>query len=152
LLGPREIQGIIAESPGRIGRAASGVADIRLALRPEAGEWSPLEILAHLRACADAWGDVRIVRMLSEDEPRMRAINPKRWIRDTDYDEIAFSESLEAFTRQRRKLLELFEWISRVDWERGATMTGGTRCRQRQTLLRGTNGRTSSKSRSVANF
>ena len=101
---------------------------------------------------ADVWEDARIDRLLSEDEPRMQAINSTRWLRDTDYDEIAFSESLDGFTRQRRKLLELLEWIFRVDWERGATMTGGTRCRQRQTLLRGTNGRTSSKSRNVANF
>jgi hypothetical protein len=63
--------------------------------------------------------------MLSEDEPTIRAVNPRRWIRDTDYGKIPFSESLEAFTRQRHKLLELLESISHVDWERGATMTGG---------------------------
>ena len=34
------------------------------------------DVLAHLRACADVWGD-SIAAMLSGDQPRIKAINPR---------------------------------------------------------------------------
>ena len=125
LLDPRDILQVMSDSPFRIEAASESLTDTQLVLRPEAEEWSPLEILAHLRACADVWGDQRIGRMLSEDEPTMRAVNPKRWIRDTDYDVVSFRESLEAFSVQRRELLKRLQSISPGDWQRGATLTGG---------------------------
>jgi hypothetical protein len=95
-----------------------------VASRPEPEEWSPLEILAHLRACAAVWGDQRIGRMLDEDEPTIWSVNPRRWIRSTDYPEIPFCDSFEAFRVQRSNLLTRLESISPADWERGATFTG----------------------------
>ena len=48
--------------------------------------WSATEILAHLRSCADVWGDC-IAAILAEDRPTLRAINPTTWIDRTNYRE-----------------------------------------------------------------
>lgn len=125
LLERQEILNVLSDSSSRIEAAAAGLSDAQLASRPESEEWSPVEILGHLRACADVWGDQRIGGMLSEDEPTMRAVNPKRWMRDMDYDAVPFRTSFEAFSIQRRELLKRLQSISPSDWQRGATLTGG---------------------------
>ena len=43
---------------------------------PAANAWSVNDVLAHLRACADVWGD-SIAAMLTGDQPRIKAINPR---------------------------------------------------------------------------
>jgi hypothetical protein len=125
LLDPSQILEILSESPAKIVEATADLSDTDLANHPVENEWSPLEILAHLRACADVWGDVHIVGMLEEDEPTMRAVNPMRWIRGTDYYVTPFSASLAAFRDQRSVLLVRIGSISAFAWERGATFTGG---------------------------
>ncbi len=93
-------------------------------------EWSPNLILAHLRACQGVWGDVRVLGMLTEDHPTMRAVNPKTWLAQTDYCEMTFSESLELFTVQRQLFAGTVADLSRNQWMRGGTFTGGGKPRQ----------------------
>ena len=64
---------------------------------PEPGEWSARDVLAHLRACADVWGNYIMV-ILNEDQPTFKAVNPTTWIKQTNYLEQAFAPSLETFT------------------------------------------------------
>ena len=61
-------------------------------------------MLAHLRACADVWGDC-IVAMITQDTPTLRAVDPRTWIRQTDYLAQDFEPSLHAFATQRTALL-----------------------------------------------
>src|SRR3954452_20082934 len=100
LLDPFSILEMLVESPSRIETSTAGLSNAELASRPEENEWSPLEILAHLRACADVWGDTRTVRMLEEEEPTIQAVNPMKWIRETDYDATPFGDSFAAFREQ----------------------------------------------------
>jgi hypothetical protein len=57
-------------------------------------------VLAHLRACADMWGNC-IVEIIAHDHPTLWAINPRTWINTTDYREQLFQHSLDAFMAQR---------------------------------------------------
>lgn len=120
----RQILEILAETPGRIAAAAAGVSQPRLARRPDPRTWSAVEILAHLRACADTWGS-SIDSMLADEEPSIPDIHPRLYIKQTDYPSLDFLESLEAFSRQRRELLKRLESIPLEEWERGALI--GTR-------------------------
>jgi hypothetical protein len=90
---------------------------------PSPGEWSANEVLGHLRACADVWGDC-IATILAEDEPTIRAINPRTWIKRTDYREQEFRASLRAFTSQRMRLLKRLEPLTADAWSRSSTITG----------------------------
>jgi len=62
--------------------------------------------------------------VLDEDEPTIRAINPRRWIKDTDYPALEFAPSLRAFSRQRAGLLALLEPLPPKAWTRTANVTG----------------------------
>jgi hypothetical protein len=56
--------------------------------------------------------------------PTIRSIDPRTWMRQTDYPDLEFRPSLDAFTDQRAELLTLLESLPAEDWPRTATMTG----------------------------
>jgi hypothetical protein len=118
-----EVLAMLAATPPRIATLTAGLAPAQWRAAPAPGEWSANEVLAHLRACADMWGDC-IAAMLAQDHPTLRAINPRTWITKTDYREQAFQPSLEVFTAQRTELLAVLEPLAPEDWARGATVTG----------------------------
>ena len=72
--------------------------------------------------------------MIREDHPTIRAINPRTWIRDTDYPDRAFRPSLRAYARQRAELLAVLESLSPEGWGRGGTFTGAGRPIERTVL------------------
>lgn len=118
-----QVLALLAETPSRIAAATSGLSEAQLHRSPERGEWSANEVLAHLRACADARGEpIRI--MLAEDHPTFRAINPRTWIKETNYLDLEFRPSFRAFSRQRAGLLTLLRQLPRRGWSRAATVTG----------------------------
>ena len=124
---------LLAQTPPRIAALTDGLAPAQLRTPPGPDEWSANDVLAHLRACADVWGDC-IAAILAEDRPTLRAINPRTWIRRTDYLEQEFQPSLRAFTTQRTKLLALLEPLTPQDWARAATVTGAGAVLERTVL------------------
>jgi len=76
------------------------------------------------------WGEY-VATILAEDQPTIRAMNPRRWIKSTDYPDLDFAPSFRAFTRQRAKLLALLRPLPKANWSRSATVTGAGRPRER---------------------
>jgi hypothetical protein len=113
----------LTEGPPRIAEATTGLTNAQLHSAPGPGEWSANEVLAHLRSCADVWGNC-IVTILEQDKPTIRAINPRTWIQKTNYPEQGFHSSLRAFTKQRATLLDVLHSLSPKAWSRLATITG----------------------------
>ena len=121
---PRQrILEMLAEQPRRIGAAAAVMGADALRTPPGEGEWSATEILAHLRACADVWGRA-IGTILVQDRPTIRAINPRTWIRSTEYLELDFEPSFAAFVAQRADLLATLGPVPLDAWLRTAVVTG----------------------------
>jgi len=126
---PRSIDQILAqlaEQPKAIAKLTADLPRARLHQRPRRGEWSLNDELAHLRSCSDMWGGY-IATILAEDHPTIRAMNPRRWIKHTDYPDLEFAPSFRAFSRQRAKLLALLRPLPTASWSRGATVTGAGR-------------------------
>jgi hypothetical protein len=117
---------ILRSTAGRIGDLTSGLTDAQLHASPEPGEWSVTEIVAHLRACADVWGDA-IEAIATIEHPTIRAVSPVTWIKSTDYRELRFASSWQAFIRQREGLLVLLGRLPQQGWARSATVLGGGR-------------------------
>src|SRR5215217_37596 len=95
---PAEVECLLrqlTETPDRLEALTHGLDDAQLQRRPSADTWSPNEILAHMRACAEVWGG-SIVAMMEGDHPTPRYVSPRTWIRKTDYDRQPFRASLEA--------------------------------------------------------
>lgn len=113
----------LAQTPARIAEITAALTTAQLHSQPAPGEWSANQVLAHLRACADVWGDC-IATILSQDRPTIRAVNPTTWINSTDYPDQAFQPSLHAFAAQRAELLALLQPLAPEAWARSAHVTG----------------------------
>ena len=141
---------LLAETPRRIAALTDDLA-LEVAARPTPDEWSANEVLAHLRACADVWGNC-IMAIIAEDTPTLRAVNPRTWIKKTDYPELAFRSSLHSFATQRADLLAVLSPLPSEAWSRTAIVTGAGKvplnapCCSMRSGWRAMNGRTSSRS------
>ena len=114
---------LLAENPMRLTAITARAAPVHLQSKPTLDGWSANDVLAHLRACADVWGDC-IAAIISDDRPTLRAVNPRTWIKGTNYPELQFRPSFRAFTKQRSVLLALLEPLPPKGWSRAATVTG----------------------------
>jgi DinB family protein len=114
---------LLEATPPRLAALADGVTPAQLRTAPAPDEWSANDVLAHLRACADMWGKY-IMAMLAEDTPTLRAVNPRAWIKQTNYRELDFQPSLHAFATQRAELLAVLKPLPAAGWSRSATVTG----------------------------
>ncbi len=125
-----QILTMLAAMPARLADLTAGLPPAQLLAPPEPGAWSARDVLAHLRACADMWGQA-IMQILGADRPTIKAVNPTTWIKQTDYREQPFEPSLQAFTAQRSELLAVLQPLAPAAWARMATVTGAGKPRQR---------------------
>ena len=89
---------ILAEPPGRIAALTEGLTESQLHTSPGPDGWSVNDVLAQLRACHDVFGG-NVLRILAEDTPRWKGVNPCAWIKQTDYPRWEFAPAFEAFRR-----------------------------------------------------
>lgn len=114
---------LLSGTPREIARIVEGLSEQQLQRQPHKEAWSAQQIVAHLRACADAYGHW-INRMLAEDHPTIRSVSPRGWIRKTDYLQHNFSETLDGFLKQRSGLVAVLTKLTSTEWARGASFTG----------------------------
>ena len=118
-----EIMAILPETPRRISALTDGLTAAELRAAPEPDAWSINDVLAHLRACHDVLGG-GLLRILTADHPAFKGVNPRSWIRKTDYPEWEFTRAFTAFKKQRAELLAVVHPLPLDAWERTATVTG----------------------------
>jgi len=117
-----EILSRLEIGPARIASFTQGFTEAQLHTAPSEGEWSANDILAHLRSCQDVWGGY-IQRMVAEDRPTLRIISPRNYIRRTNYLELDFAPSLEAFGSARSELMTLLNSLPPEAWQRTCIAT-----------------------------
>jgi hypothetical protein len=125
---------LLVGMPPRLEALTAGLTAAQLQTAPNEDEWSANDVLAHLRACADVWGGC-IAAMIAEDMPTLRAVNPRTWIKQTDYRDQEFLPSLRAFAVQRAELLSVLEPLPPEGWSRAATVTGAGKALERTVLF-----------------
>jgi hypothetical protein len=125
---------MLAETPLRLAAVTAGMASAELNTSPTPDEWSANQVLAHLRACADMWGGAIATIIAAKDRPTIQAVNPRSWIKRTDYPEQEFHSSLAAFAAQRSTLLAVLEPLPPEGWSRAATVLGAGRPLERTAL------------------
>ena len=117
----KRILTMLTETPARIGSLTAGLSPTQLRTTPAPDEWSANEVLAHLRACADVRGGC-IPVILSEEGPTIRAVNPRTYLKSTDYVQLEFRTSFNAFSKQRNELLTLLNLLPGEAWSRAAVV------------------------------
>jgi DinB superfamily len=128
---PDDIEQILArlaETPHRLASLTNGLELAQLHTSPDQDSWPVHAILAHLCSCADVWGK-SILAMIAEDNPALKYVSPRTWIKKTDYLEQEFRISLMAFAKQRTDLLASLNSLSSAGWSRAATFTGTVKAR-----------------------
>lgn len=123
----------LTEQPKTIAKLTADLSRSGLHDAPKRGEWSINDVLAHLRSCSDMWGKY-MATIVAEDRPTIRAMNPRTWIKQTNYLDLEFARSFRAFTKQRAGLVAFLGPLPKAAWSRSATVTGAGKPRQR-TLL-----------------
>jgi hypothetical protein len=118
-----EIMAILPETPRRIAAMTDSLTPASLKAAPEPDAWSVNDVVAHLRACHDVLGG-SIFRILAEDHPTWKGMNPRAWIKKTDYPTWEFAPAFDVFKKQRADLLAVLEPLPADGWERTATVTG----------------------------
>jgi hypothetical protein len=117
---------LLAETPTRIDALTASLTPAELNTSPNVDAWSAHQVLAHLRACADVWGDA-IATIIAVDGPTLRAVSPRTWIKQTDYLQQEFRSSLDAVAAQRSHLLAVLEPLPPEGWSRAGTVLGAGR-------------------------
>ena len=117
----QEILRQLREGPEQIRELTAGLSAEDLRRRPAPDEWSANENLAHLRAAADVWGSY-MRRIVAEDRPTFTSINPRARMRKTDYPELEFAPSFDAYLSQRADLMALLDGLPSAAWAHTATV------------------------------
>ena len=113
----------LEKTPQRIRDASAGCDEAAL-LRSASGRgWSAVEILVHVRSCADIWS-FSIYAMLAEKEPVLALIDPRHWAKAAGYSRTAFVDSLQTYSLQRFELVRLLRSVSFDAWSRSAEIGG----------------------------
>jgi hypothetical protein len=107
----------LADTTARVEAVARHLSAAQLRVSPAPGGWSANEILWHIRAVADVYGE-HITRILNEDTPSWRHVSPRARMKKARYDQLPFAESFAAFAQQRTELVALLESIAPEAWQR----------------------------------
>jgi DinB family protein len=121
--GPRMVS--IEEQMARMERTAddfeaaiTGVPDALLSRRPDEANWSPREVVCHIRDIEESFM-ARLQIMMIMDEPAFLPVEPDRWAEERQYQRNDATEALRAFRMRRDESLKLLRGLRPNQWERG---------------------------------
>lgn len=110
-----------------------------MARRPALNEWSPGEVLCHLRdvdAEVNLW---RLPKVIDENNPFIPGQDTDPWAKARRYDLQDGWQALSEFTKARLEVLRLLESLSKEDWDRPArhAIFGPTSLRELVNIIAG---------------
>jgi hypothetical protein len=125
-------------TPDEIATAIADQTDAVLGRRPAERQWSPTEIICHLRDVEELFR-IRFHTILAIDEPQILTFNaepaalaawgiagpvghpldPDRWAEERQYSRSDPGQALAAFRRQRAETLALLDSLTETQWLRG---------------------------------
>lgn len=128
--------GRLARAPDDLAAAIQGRGERELAQRPDAKNWSPTEIVCHLRDIEEICM-MRFRTMLAMDDPKVLVVgarpaspaewglvgdefpvDPDRWAEERQYARCDPAVTLAAFRRRRGESLDFFARLSPAQWHR----------------------------------
>lgn len=110
----------VLHGPGQVSRIFSMLTNEQLHAPLASGEWSPAEVLAHLRA-ADDIQSIRAYMILARDEPPLPAFDERIWAEVAGYLTLHPRASLDIYFRRRIELAHMLRGVAPADFERVGT-------------------------------
>jgi len=112
---------LLSETLPYFQRARDTLDEAGLVRQPAPGEWSVVEVLAHLRASADVFGQT-IYMCLMIDKGTVPYVHPNEWMAMQGYASVPFDENWQIFQLNRRQLLRKLNTLTPDQWERSCTI------------------------------
>jgi hypothetical protein len=119
-VGDREPLAVLERTADELASIIAAQPVEALRRRPEAGGWSPIEILGHLVDSELAYG-FRLRAMLFDDEPTYPGWDQERWVRGQHYQDADPTTLIDQFRLLRTLNLPLWRGLQSEDLERGGT-------------------------------
>jgi DinB superfamily len=107
----------LSDVPLRIARAIEGYDETALRTVSAEGEWSVVDILAHIRA-SDEIVVHRVYVLLVRDTPTLLAYDERHWAEVARYALSDFRTSLALYVLRRAELVNMLHYIHLEDWQR----------------------------------
>ena len=106
-----------AAGPKLLRDAVAGMTDEQLKARPVPGRWSTLEVVCHL-ADSDGVYAERMKRVIVEDEPTLRSMDPDGWLLRLTYHQRNVEEELRLIEVSRSQMGRILRSLSPADFQR----------------------------------
>ena len=106
---------ILAESPAQFGAALSDLGEAKFGRRPTPDEWSPLEILRHVRA-SDLIVASRIWNCLTRPDGIHLGLDERKYGDLLARADLSAADQVQAFILRRRELVGLLQGLSSDEW------------------------------------
>ncbi len=97
--------------PAVLGALLAGLDEVSARTRPAAGEWSPVEILCHLRDEETEDFGARL-RVIVDGAGEFAPIAPERWAEERRYREASLTDAMEALRARRQASLGLLASVA----------------------------------------
>jgi HAD superfamily hydrolase (TIGR01549 family) len=117
---PAAMLAILRSTPAALLHASRGKQASDLSVRPTEGEWSPGEVLCHLRDVEREVFLLRLQKVTQEDNPFLKGRDTDQWAEERRYIEQDGLLALQDFVQTRLKQLELLEGLKPEEWSLGA--------------------------------
>ena len=110
----------LAAAPGRFAEMLSRLEDAdSVTVAPE-GEWSPEQVMAHVRAANDIL-EPRMYQILVRDATPLIGFDESRWQQVAGYASLPVTDLLHTMMLKRKELIHALRGLAPEDWERTGT-------------------------------
>jgi FMN phosphatase YigB (HAD superfamily) len=136
---PASQQAILRATPAALSTLLAGRSADELLHQPAAGEWSPTEVLCHLRDVEREVNLPRLRMILASHNPFIPGQDTDPWAIERQYQQQDCLEAIADFMFARIELLAMLESLSEPDWERSArhAIFGPTRLNELVNIIAG---------------
>jgi DinB family protein len=108
----------LGATPDRLFHITQGLDHQALTWKPSPEDWSILENVCHLRDIEAEGYNVRIEKLLTEEQPRLADVDGARLARERDYNSQDLMAALQRFRSARARSLQLLKGIRPAALER----------------------------------
>ncbi len=106
-----------SDMPALLSEAVRGVEPARLVERPEPGEWSPFDVICHVRDIAAVYA-LRFRWIVLNDNPVLPDYDENRWVADSRNTTADLSRILGHIAASRADICDLLGRLSEGEWRR----------------------------------
>ncbi len=110
----------LAAAPGRFAELLSRLEDADSVTAAVEGEWSPAQVMAHLRAANDIL-EPRMYQILVREATPLIGFDEHQWQQVARYSSLPVTDLLHTMMLKRKELVHALRGLSMEDWDRTGT-------------------------------